>query len=76
MYQLKCPLARLHIAGNDANFTLRLSLLLVVENYGRGGEECAEKKGVVRSQEDMERISERTSWETVDGFGAFFEEAE
>ena len=31
--KLNCPAERCHVAGNDANFTLRALLLLVAEYY-------------------------------------------
>lgn len=33
LLRLRCPFARLHSAGNDANFTLKAALLLAVHRY-------------------------------------------
>lgn len=33
LHRLRCPVARLHSAGNDANFTLRAALILAVYTY-------------------------------------------
>lgn len=40
--QLKCTFAKLHTAGNDANFTLQALLLLVVECCRKSGEHLDE----------------------------------